>query len=169
MSAQIAEKVALRYRQKGKALRQRRKQYRQNKAKAKRQSQKWRTRNPSKVKRYERKRQMRPQMHQLRRRSGDGPLMAEELDINIWDLDTDRHGEIDKLDLDEGKAQVMYDGSSEPSEEDLVDLLGRAVVVDPEDENELFETLDEFYGGEDEEDGEVAARVAARFGVFFKR
>ena len=95
--------------------------------------------------------------------------MAEELDINIWDLDTDRHGEIDKLDLDEGKAQVMYDGSSEPSEEDLVDLLGRAVVVDPEDENELFETLDEFYGGEDEEDGEVAARVAARFGVFFKR
>jgi len=144
------EGVTRKVKQRGTALRTRRKQYRKTKQKSKLQAKKWRKSNPGKYKRQQKRYQSNPSKFSMKRRA-ESPEVAE-LDIPIWNLETDQPGEIDQLHLDEGTVTISYGG--EPQELDVLNLLDEVVLVDPEDETELFDLLDVEVGAED---GEVEA------------
>lgn len=130
-------RLSILHRQRGKAYRNRVKQYRKNKQKAKLQSRRWRQRNRSKVKRYQKIRQRHPSQHRLVPSPRHASL--EQLaGVPFWDLQNDLPGEIQKIDPSEGKVKTTL------RDYDLMSFLDAIAIVTEEDEAELFEVLDTY-------------------------
>jgi hypothetical protein len=155
----LVERVAVRYRQKGKALRKRRQQYRRTKAESKRKSKLWRQKHPAKVRRYQQHKRLHPNMHKLRRRAGLAVTLAEE--APFWDLDTNEEGAVEAVLPEDDQVKTWVDG--EERTYDLFDFLDSTAFMTEESEQELFELLDRFYEGEESEHDEMAERVARRY------
>lgn len=143
----MALRVALRYRQKGKALRKRKKRYRQNKNKARRQSAKWRAKNPSKVKRSQRRRALNPQKHRLRKRASEVVFSDQ---VPYWDTQKDQEGGVTSVLPEDDK--VLVEMGDELLELDLFEFLDTAAFIEEGSEAEFFELLDPLYDGP-EDDG----------------
>jgi len=142
--------------------RKRRKQYRKTKQKSKTQAKRYRATHKTQIRKTQKRYRRNPGARRMRRRA-DAPEVTE-LDIPIWDLGKDRGGEIDQLNLDDETVTVTYDdGGAETL--DVLALLDNAVLVDPEDEAELWESLDAEFGGDDDDDDddELVEKVATRY------
>lgn len=142
----MARRVALRYRQKGKALRTRRKRYRQTKQKSRRQSARWRKKNPGKVKRYQKKRQRNPQKHRMRRRASE-VLFSQQ--IPYWDEQKGQEGEVESVLPEDDKVQVTM--GDQTLLLDLFEFLDSAAFMEEGSEAEFFELLDPLYDGPEDE------------------
>ncbi len=145
----MARRVALRYRQKGKALRKRKKRYRQTKQKSRRQSAKWRKRNPSKIKRYQKRRKRNPQKHRLRKRASE-VLFSQQ--IPYWDEGKEQEGEVSSVFPEDDKVQVSV--GDETFLLDLFEFLDNAAFMEEGSEAEFFELLDPLYDGPEDDEPE---------------
>jgi len=149
----MALRVALRYRQKGKALRKRRKRYRQTKAKSRRQSAQWRKKHPGRVKLYRKKHDRNPQKHRLRKRASEVVFSDQ---VPFWDTGEDQEGNVTSVLPEDDK--VLVEMGDELLELDLFEFLDTAAFIEEGSEAEFFELLDPLYDGpeddgvEDEED-----------------
>jgi hypothetical protein len=146
MSSEIARRVALRYKQKGVAKRKRKQQYRRTKIKSRRQSKKWRATHRGEVKRYRRKVKVNPMQHRLRKRAGIDLTQTEP--IEFWDLETNQGGEIQGI--TEEAVEAVVDG--ETRYYDPIDFLDSVAFMFEDDEEELYDLLDPFFGVDPEED-----------------
>jgi hypothetical protein len=136
----LADRVAKMYKQKGPALRKRKKQYKKTKAKSKRQSGQWRKRNKAKIKRYEAKRKRSPSMHRMRRRAS----ITFSVDIPFWDIQEDLPGEVQSFDPETYMVETDFDGT--PKLYDLDTFLSATALLNEKSEQALFEALDEIHG-----------------------
>jgi len=148
-------RLAVRYRQKGDALRKRRQQYRRSKSKSKRQSKLWRQQHPSAVKKYHKQLKLHPNLHKLRRRASERTLATE---VPFWDLSTGQEGQVETFLPDTEQVQTRVNG--EPKLYDLFDFLDSTAIVTEEAENDLLTLLDEYYEAEEGPSPDV---VVARY------
>lgn len=159
----LAKRLAVRYRQKGKKLRKRKKQYRQTKSRSKARNKVWRKKNKEHLRRYRQKKKRRPNMHRLKRRAALELTLAEQ--APFWDLETDQEGEVEAILPDDEQVKTRVDG--EERIYDLFDFLDQAALMDEKTEDDLFKLLDQLY--EDEPDEAMAERVAFRYAARRKR
>ena len=146
----MAQRIATRYRQKGRARRKRRQKYRANKAKSKRQSRLWRKKNRAKLKRYRLHKKRNPNLHKLRRRAASERVLADQ--VPFWDLETDQEGEVESVLPEDEQVKTRIDG--EERIYNLFDFLDSTALMDEETEGVLFELLDQLYDSDEEGDDE---------------
>jgi len=157
--ASPAERLAVRYRQRGKKLRKRQKQYRQTKSRSKARNKVWRKKHKEHLRRYRQKKKRRPNYHRLKRRAALELTLAEQ--APFWDLETDQEGEVEAILPEDEQVKTRVDG--EERIYDLFTFLDQAALMDEGSEDDLFELLDQLYETEDEDEPEMAQRVARRF------
>jgi len=144
-----AERVAIRYKQRGKAKKKRKAQYRRTKLKSRRQSKKWRDTHKGQIKRYKRKVKVSPMQHKLRKRA-DIDLTQRE-PIEFWDLETDQGGEVQRI--TDGVVETVVDGETRMY--GPIDFIDSVAFMFEDDEEELYDLLDPYFGVDEDEDEAV--------------
>lgn len=153
----LSRRVAIRYRQKGKARKTRVKQYRRNKIKSKTQNRHWRMKHRQQVQRYRQKRERNPHMHELRRKSA-GLLFdpAALLPIHFWNTRDDLPGQVRSVAIDGTFIDTfMGEDGAELQTYDIDDFLEVCIVLDEGAERTLFDVLDEVHGLDAEQEDEA--------------
>jgi hypothetical protein len=150
----LAEKVAVRYKQKGKARKKRVRQYRKNKVKSRAQNKHWRNQHPLQTKLYRRKRDRNPRMHELRRRASMLVDPAALLPIHFWDTKSEVVGQVRSVALDGTFIDAVMGDTGFVETYDLDEFLEGCVVIDEGAERTLFDVLDEIHGLDAEQEDE---------------
>lgn len=133
-------------RQKGEERRKRKQRYRRTRQQAKRQSARYRKTHRSQTKRYQKRYRRNPGRFQRRRA---GVLSFGK--TPFWDLEHDRGGEIQQVDVDTELVDTTIDGA--PRQYGLWDFLDTAVFPTEEGEDDFFGRLDtEFEYSDDDAD-----------------
>jgi len=149
----LARRVAIRYKQRGRARKQRVRQYRRNKLKSKQQNQHWRMKHRQQVEMYRQKRDMNPHLHELRRRSAE--LLfdpAALLPVHFWDTRKDIPGQVRSVAIDGTFIDTFVEGDLRTYEID--EFLETCVIIDEGAERTLFDVLDEIHGIDAEQEDE---------------
>lgn len=150
----LAEKIAIRFKQKGKARKKRVRQYRKNKVKSRAQNRHWRNQHPLQVRLYRKKRKRNPKMHELRRRA----MLVDPaalLPIHFWDTTSDEPGQVRSVAIDGTFLDAfMGEVADEVRTYDLDEFLDTCVVIDEGAERTLFDVLDEIHGIDAEQSDE---------------
>jgi hypothetical protein len=143
----LVKKVAVRYRQKGKARKQRVRQYRKNKSKSKIQNKLWRKKNPIRLRLYQKRRQRNPHQHELRRKSAMMVDPAALLPVHFWDDSDEVEGQVRSVGIDGTFIDAfMGEDAEEVRTYSLEEFLENCVVVDEGAERTFFDVLDEIHG-----------------------
>lgn len=163
----LVERVAVRYRQRGKARKMRVKQYRKNKVKSKIQNKRWRQKHPMQVQLYRKRRERNPVQHELRRRSAMQVDPAALLPVYFWDTVSEIPGQVRSVGID-GTFLDAFIGeeATEVRTYDLDEFLDTCVIIDEGAERTFFDVLDEIHGIDAEQPEEELVEVGSEEWMF---
>ena len=143
----MVDRIAVRYKQRGKARRKRVQQYRKNKSKSKLQNKLWRKKNPTKLRLYRKRRDRNPHQHELRQRAAMKIDPAALLPIHFWDTSEEVEGQVRSIGIDGTFIDAfMGEDADKIHTYSLDEFMENCVVVDEGAERTFFDVLDEIHG-----------------------